>query len=600
VKFTLQNLYFLLIVLTFCSGFGQEISLFQQFNGRYDFVFIGNTMNPAENNGRTFCEVGTTSSTTLNLGADDEIQSAFLYWAGSGTADQNVKLNNQDIVSQRTFEHFHLGSDFEWRNYFSAFADVTTLVKTTGNGNYTLSELDVNDGIEFFCENATNFAGWAIVIVYKNQNLPLYQLNVYDGLQGVPDALSIDLTNLNVIDSNNAQIGFIAWEGDRSLAIGETLSVNNQAISNPPLNPVTNAFNGTNSFTGSTRLYNMDLDVYGIQNNIRVGDRTANITLTSGQDVVLINVVVTKLNSLLPDATIAIKKAQACNSREITVDFSVMNYNSTKELPAGVQIAAYVNGQFTASAQTPAPIAIDSFENGTVTFTLPDGIPDEFELQLVVDDNGSGIGNIFEINEDNNRSTVERITLWFSPTFNPLQNLKICNEGLRSGTFNFSAYADSVKTNPGDTVVFYESSVDAESEIHPILDISNYQSTAPKEIFVRIDNAHCYVISSFLLTIRNCPPIIYNFISANNDGRNDHFTIRGLRDIFEQFKLSIYNRWGKLIWTGDNRSRDWDGEAVKGLVLDSGKVPDGTYFYVLELNDPDYPEPFIGYLYFHK
>lgn len=600
MKFTLQSLYFLLILLISCSVSGQEISLFQQFNGQYDFIFIGNTMNPAENNGRSFCDVRTSSSATLNLGSGDEIQSAFLYWAGSGDGDLHVKLNNQNIVSQRTFEHLHLGSDFTWRNYFSAFADVTALVKTTGNGNYTLSDLDVNDGIELFCENATNFAGWAIVVVYKNPNLPLFQLNIYDGLQGVPDAISINLTNLNVIDTNNAQIGFIAWEGDRSLDIGETLSINTRPISNPPLNPVTNAFNGTNSFTGSSTLYNMDLDVYNIQNNIRVGDRTANISLTSGQDVVLVNVIVTKLNSLLPDATIVVQEAQACNSREITVDFSVMNSNSTKELPAGIPIAAYVDGQFIASSTTLAPIAIDGFENGTLTFTLPDGFPDTFELQLIVDDNGHGIGTVFEINEDNNASAVANVTLWFSPSFNPLENLKICNEGLRSGTFDFSAYADSVKTNPGDTVSFYENSDDAASERHPILNTSSYQSVAPKEIFVRIDNAHCHVISSFLLTIRNCPPKVYNFISANNDGRNDHFTIRGLRDIFEQFKLSIYNRWGKLIWTGDNRSNDWDGEAVKGLVLDTGKVPDGTYFYVLELNDPEYPEPLIGYLYFHK
>jgi hypothetical protein len=65
---------------------------------------------------------------------------------------------------------------------------------------------------------------------------------------------------------------------------------------------VDNAFNGTNSFTGST-LYNMDLDVYNIQNN-NIGDTSAQIQLTSGQDFVMINAIVTKLNSQLPDATL--------------------------------------------------------------------------------------------------------------------------------------------------------------------------------------------------------------------------------------------------------------------------------------------------------
>ena len=59
-----------------------------------------------------------------------------------------------------------------------------------------------------------------------------------------------------------AKIGFTAWEGDSNLAVNETLRVNGNIISNPPLNPEENAFNGTNSFTGSSQLYNMDLDFY--------------------------------------------------------------------------------------------------------------------------------------------------------------------------------------------------------------------------------------------------------------------------------------------------------------------------------------------------
>ena len=46
--------------------------------------------------------------------------------------------------------------------------------------------------------------------------------------------------------------------------------INGNLIANPPLNPENNAFNGTNSFTGASDLYNMDLDVYNIQNNIHI------------------------------------------------------------------------------------------------------------------------------------------------------------------------------------------------------------------------------------------------------------------------------------------------------------------------------------------
>ena len=41
----------------------------------------------------------------------------------------------------------------------------------------------------------------------------------------------------------------------------------------------------------------------------------------------------------------------------------------------------------------------------------------------------------------------------------------------------------------------------------------------------------CYSIIILLLT-KNCPPIVYNAVSPNNDGLNDIFFIKGLRNIF--------------------------------------------------------------------
>ncbi|WP_321538605.1 hypothetical protein [Flavobacterium piscinae] len=149
---------------------------------------------------------------------------------------------------------------------------MTEQVITTGNGTYTLSELDLSEIIPNYCQNATNFAGWAIIIVYKNDNLPLNQLNVYDGLDYISlgnENLNFSLNSLNVIDNIGAKIGFIAWEGDSGLADNETLRINGNILSNEPLNPASNAFNGTNSITGSNELYNMDLDVYEIQNYIQ-------------------------------------------------------------------------------------------------------------------------------------------------------------------------------------------------------------------------------------------------------------------------------------------------------------------------------------------
>ena len=600
----IRFLFLWIIILFSCTTFGQNVSLYNQYNGRFDFTFIGNTMNLGENNITEGCEdlLVTSSAASLNLNSSQIIQNAYLYWAGSGTGDFNVQLNSVPITAQRTFSNISISSGLP---YFSAFADVTSQIVSTGNGTYTLSDLDISQTLieeSGYCNNRTNFAGWAMVIVYKGATLPLNQINIYDGLESIPNAITINLSSLNVIDTTNAQIGFIAWEGDANLAVNETLSVNGTVLSNPPLNPADNAFNGTNSITGSNTLYNMDLDIYSIQNNITVGDTSAQIQLTSGKDVVLINVVVTKLNSQLPDASIVINSnIQDCGSKKITVNYTVFNSNCTSALPAGTPIAIYANGQLVGQTQTTTIIPINGTEIGQLLITLPMGFPNDFNIIIVVDDTGNGNGIVQEILENNNQFSAA-FSLGFAPTFHILETKFTCNKGLTKGTFNFFDYSTSVLTNSSDTFVgFYESLADATSATNAISNPNNYTADAtPNEIFIRIENQHCFAITSFLLQTKNCPPTVYNYVSNNNDGANDSFFIDGLRNVFMNFELEIYNRWGTLIWTGNNNTPDWDGVATNGLRLDSSNVPEGTYFYILNLNDADFPDPLIGWLYFRK
>lgn len=550
-------------------------------------------MNVAENNSIFDFVTGTESTVNLSLNASDVIEKAYLYWAGSGDGDFEVDLNSVTIAPDRTFSFNRIFNDIEY-TYFSGFKDITTQVTATGNGSYTLSNLDISPFEELHLQRRTNFAGWAILIIYKNNNLPLNQINVYDGLQGVPNELSITLNSLNVIDNNNSKVGFIAWEGDSLLAT-EEFRINGNLLSSP-LNPTNNVFNGTNTITGATNLYNVDLDIYNIQDNIAVGDTSAEITLSSFQDFVMINTVVTKLNSQLPDATIVIDAIEkTCDSNTILANYTIYNLNSTNPLPANTPFSVYIDGQLMQTLTTPTEIQIGSSITGQISLVVPESISLNFELKFVVDDIGDGTGIVVELNENNNSDSTSDF-LVFYPTNNLLEDLLVCDEGLTSGTFDFSSYEELVKTNPNDTITFHESNENASSAINAITNISNYtaQST-PKEIFVRVDNQNCYILVPFTLITKKCPPTVYNFISANNDSINDTFTFGGLRDVFVDFELEIYNRWGRLIWTGNNNTTDWDGYVKEGV--GSKTAPDGTYFFLLNLNDPDYPEPLRGFLY---
>lgn len=595
-------LYFYLLLIPFLSSSAnsQDIALFKQYNGRYDFIFFGNTLNKAENGTGAPCEINTTSSALLSINANDEIENAYLYWAGSGTGDFNIKLNDVDIVAQRTFSVIQATSGLP---FFSAFANITDQVKNTGNGNYTVTELDLTNVINSYCFNGTNFGGWAIVVVFKNDTLPLNQLTVYDGLQYVPNEVTITLNSLNVIDNEDAKIGFVAWEGDQFISVNETVRVNGNPLSSPPLNPIDNAFNGTSSFTGANTLYNMDLDAYNIQNNIKIGDKSAKIQLTSGQDFVMINTIVTKLNSQLPDATIGINSLETeCDSRKIKINYTIFNRNSTNSITAGMPIAFYANGYLLATRRTNTSLAINGSEAGSSELQIPANIISPFEIKLIVDDDGTGSGIITELNEDNNSATLNNVALKSAPQFNQVPNISSCNEGFGRGLFDFSTYQDRIKVTASDTVSFYntlqEATLGVDNGAFPIGSISNYQTTnAVTTIYVRIQNEFCFTLSSFQLRIKNCLPVIHNFVSANNDGINDTFTTIGLKNVFINHKIAIYSRWGLLLWEGNNTTEDWDGYATKGIQWSNNRCPSGTYFYIIDLNDTEYLQPLSGFLY---
>ncbi|EDP71921.1 hypothetical protein FBALC1_12507 [Flavobacteriales bacterium ALC-1] len=571
--------------------FAQDVTLFQQFNGRYDYTAIGNTLNTAENGTGGVCTILTSSSADLNLNTNQTVVAAYLYWAGSGNGDFDIALNGTPVTAERTFNDALDAT----RVFFAAFADVTDIITSQGNTTYTISDFDLSSIIAPYCPSGTNFGGWAITVIYEDASLPLNQLNVYDGLQSVPTFLSITLDNLNVLDNEDAKIGFIAWEGDSALAVNEQLTINGNVISNAPLNPANNAFNGTNTFTGASDLYNMDIDVYNIQNNINIGDTSATIALTSGQDYVMINNIITVLNSQLPDATISIDDYIVnCGDNSIELFYKVYNNNSTDVLPANIPIAFYLDGILIGQSQTVNAIAIDGNESNTISVTVPDDADANLTIVAIVDDDGTMNGTVTETNEDNN-ITFEDIELLVIPDIIVLPNLIGCNEGFEISTYNLYDALEGQNLNE-DAITFYHSLDDLETTSSSILIPNDYNNTSnPETIYVRLASPPCYEIYQFDLTIENCPPYIPDGFSPNADTLNDWFNIQGLYDIFTEHRLEIYNRYGEIIFEGNNH-KPWYGKVNRGLNNHGNIAPVGTYYYILNLNDPNY-KPIIGWVY---
>ena len=611
----LKYIVLILVVFIQTRGAGQDITLFDQFNGRYDYLAIGNTLNQAENNlDGSFCETLPSSQATLNVDPASTIVAAYLYWAGSGTGDMEVTLNATEIIADDTYTVDYIDPFQGVLTYFSCYANVTDQILTEGNVVYELSNLDISETlttIAGYCSTRTNFAGWSLYVIYENDSLPLNQVNLFQGLEIINRNVqekTIFLNNVNVLDNENAKIGFLAWEGDNALNFGESLSINGNIISNPPLNLADNAFNGTNSFTNASDFYNCDLDVYGIENNIDIGDTQVEIKLTTGAidpntntlraDLIIINNIITVLNSQLPDATIILDDYFVnCGNRTVDLEYTVFNSNSTDPLPANTPIAFYAEGELIGQSETLGVIAINESESGTVTLLIPNDIPDEFLLTINVDDDGTGTGIVIEIIETNN-TTTEQIELIPLPEVQNLPPLDACDIGFNTAVFDLLLTLGGIDASDYIGFSFFNSIEDLQQDSNEILIPEAYQSSAtPESIYIRAETDVCFDVFKFELLTENCPPYIPQGFSPNDDGFNDHFNIQGLYDIFENHELLIYNRYGTLIFKGDNDLK-WYGKANHGINQGS-IVPSGTYFYVLHLNDPNFVIQ-TGWVYLNK
>lgn len=111
---------------------------------------------------------------------------------------------------------------------------------------------------------------------------------------------------------------------------------------------------------------------------------------------------------------------------------------------------------------------------------------------------------------------------------------------------------------------------------------------------VEVENEGCLASDSITVEFydnENC--VITQGISPTNyDNLNDNLDLEFLNDKSGISKITLYNRYGVIVYEKNNYVNEWHGQSDNGDIL-----PVGTYFYVIELTSGD---PITGWIYINK
>jgi len=124
-------------------------------------------------------------------------------------------------------------------------------------------------------------------------------------------------------------------------------------------------------------------------------------------------------------------------------------------------------------------------------------------------------------------------------------------------------------------------SVDVNPLTHVVTFTRNEKSCGNEEFqYLLCDSQRCD--TGNITIVITCPDEVFlpRGFSPNGDGKNDKLVFTKLEN-FTPAWLRVYNRYGSLVYDNSDYQNDWDGTE-----MDSHKaLPDGTYFYILQLSD---------------
>jgi len=88
---------------------------------------------------------------------------------------------------------------------------------------------------------------------------------------------------------------------------------------------------------------------------------------------------------------------------------------------------------------------------------------------------------------------------------------------------------------------------------------------------------------------------VNQILTPNGDSHNDTFIINGIQ-YYQKNTLTVFNRWGNIVYEKEGYQNEWDGTSNKSKV-GSDALPVGTYFYVFKYGNNRHK---TGYVYLDR
>lgn len=213
-------------------------------NNSFDSIYVD-----ADNDSSTL----NSSRAPLVMEPGSKVLYAGLYWgAGGQNGRKEPAANPQDVLfktpgssAYQTITATKMNGDIEDKDY-SAYADVTELVKASGAGAYWVANIPAPH------DTTDDYAGWSLVVAYENKELPFRDLQVFSGYKVVKNAnaspINIEGFQAPPDGEVNAVVGVVAYEGDPKYS-NDYMELDGKRLGDA-LSPTSNFLNSTISNRG--------------------------------------------------------------------------------------------------------------------------------------------------------------------------------------------------------------------------------------------------------------------------------------------------------------------------------------------------------------